>query len=287
MNQLEPLSLSIFEENSTVLSKGAILKNVPVLPLLDAFTIHEQAYHSIRLNFFKNLYKLVFTVGQITIKNQKLFNIYLLDLMGSYRGWRHMQGLPVRGQRTWSNGWCSYRSNVELRNLYLELANVYYTKFKYSLKEQQLTLLAENINKLWASQWESEWKKAKKQQKKAIRSNYRYFRVDLGRLAQGNVNSKKERKNRKKQAEERKNHFLLGFDPGFSKLLLENNAVSTERLGNSKEKITKSTEIQFQREAQRAVKKKLTKKIVGIKVKENSTKNNNLSQTISSKKLWF
>ena len=33
-------------------------------------------------------------------KKRRLINIYFLDLISSYRGWRHSKGLPVRGQRT-------------------------------------------------------------------------------------------------------------------------------------------------------------------------------------------
>jgi ribosomal protein S13 len=36
----------------------------------------------------------------ITIQKKTLANIFLLDLIGTYRGWRHIKGLPVRGQRT-------------------------------------------------------------------------------------------------------------------------------------------------------------------------------------------
>merc|ERR1712146_23828 len=34
------------------------------------------------------------------LKKRRLINIYYLDLVSSFRGWRHSKGLPVRGQRT-------------------------------------------------------------------------------------------------------------------------------------------------------------------------------------------
>ena len=34
------------------------------------------------------------------LKKKMIFNIFLLDLINSYRGLRHAFGLPVRGQRT-------------------------------------------------------------------------------------------------------------------------------------------------------------------------------------------
>lgn len=43
-------------------------------------------------------------------------NIIRLYLIKSYRGRCHALGKPVRGQRTWSNAWTTYRSNKLLRN---------------------------------------------------------------------------------------------------------------------------------------------------------------------------
>lgn len=37
------------------------------------------------------------------LKKRHMFNIFMLDLINSYRGLRHAFGLPVRGQRTWTN----------------------------------------------------------------------------------------------------------------------------------------------------------------------------------------
>jgi small subunit ribosomal protein S13 len=34
------------------------------------------------------------------LKKKNIFNIFMLDLINSYRGLRHAFGLPVRGQRT-------------------------------------------------------------------------------------------------------------------------------------------------------------------------------------------
>lgn len=41
--------------------------------------------------------------------------ILRLYLIKTYQGKAHMLGKPVRGQRTWSNGWTSYNSNKLLR----------------------------------------------------------------------------------------------------------------------------------------------------------------------------
>ena len=47
-----------------------------------------------------------------SIKERFLLNIFFLDLIVSYRGWRHSKGLPVRGQRTWTNAWTVYKNNL-------------------------------------------------------------------------------------------------------------------------------------------------------------------------------
>ena len=41
-----------------------------------------------------------YVFNNYTFKTKHLLNIYLLNLLGTYRGWRHSRGLPVRGQRT-------------------------------------------------------------------------------------------------------------------------------------------------------------------------------------------
>ena len=43
-------------------------------------------------------------------------NIIRLYLIKSYRGKAHAIGKPVKGQRTWSNSWNSYKINKILRN---------------------------------------------------------------------------------------------------------------------------------------------------------------------------
>ena len=41
-----------------------------------------------------------FSFNKESLRVRLLINIYLLELLGTYRGWRHSRGLPVRGQRT-------------------------------------------------------------------------------------------------------------------------------------------------------------------------------------------
>lgn len=48
-------------------------------------------------------------------------NILRLYLVRSYRGRCHALGKPVRGQRTWSNSWTSYKINLILRRFIGEM----------------------------------------------------------------------------------------------------------------------------------------------------------------------
>jgi len=54
-------------------------------------------------------------VNNTTMKLLEL-NILRKYLTKSYQGYCHALGKPVRGQRTWSNAWSSYRTNNNLRN---------------------------------------------------------------------------------------------------------------------------------------------------------------------------
>lgn len=48
------------------------------------------------------IYKILLNVvpSEKELKKKMIFNIFMLDLINSYRGLRHAFGLPVRGQRT-------------------------------------------------------------------------------------------------------------------------------------------------------------------------------------------
>jgi ribosomal protein S13 len=48
------------------------------------------------------IYKLLLSIvpENKNLKKKMIFNIFMLDLVNSYRGLRHSFGLPVRGQRT-------------------------------------------------------------------------------------------------------------------------------------------------------------------------------------------
>jgi ribosomal protein S13 len=49
-------------------------------------------------HFLKTAYYIIPFNGSFLKK--RMLNIAFLDLLTTYRGWRHVKGLPVRGQRT-------------------------------------------------------------------------------------------------------------------------------------------------------------------------------------------
>jgi hypothetical protein len=110
------------------------------------------------IGFIRYLY--LFIPYSKSLKKKRLINIYYLDLISSYRGWRHSKGLPVRGQRTWTNAWSVYKSNLVLREYRVEVSKRIYGSIQ--INYLSVAYLAEQINTLWKFQWEREWKIAKK-----------------------------------------------------------------------------------------------------------------------------
>ncbi len=144
------------------------------------------------------------------LKKKVIFNIFILDLINSYRGLRHAFGLPVRGQRTWTNAWSAYRSNLILRQFKIRLSKRLYTSI--TISELNIAYLAEQINSLWKLQWDSEWKKAKRQRQVQAKKSRNLYKVDLKAIASANVSVK----DKKKQSS-----YLVGFDPGFTKYVIK------------------------------------------------------------------
>ncbi len=143
------------------------------------------------------------------LKKKNIFNIFMLDLINSYRGLRHAFGLPVRGQRTWTNAWSCYRSNTALRQFKIKLSKRLYTSI--TINELNIAYLAEQINSLWRLQWDSEWKKAKRQRQVQTKKSRGYYNVDLKTIASANVSVK----------DNKKSNYVIGFDPGFTKYVLK------------------------------------------------------------------
>lgn len=156
--------------------------------------------------FYKTLLDIVPESKDIKIKNT--FNIFMLDVVNSYRGSRHSLGLPTRGQRTWTNAWSAYKSNLILRQYKISLLKRLHTTI--TINDLTIAYLAEQVNNLWRLQWQEEWKKAKKQRQDQAKRTRHSISVDLKAMALGNVTTK-DKKNK---------NYIIGFDPGFTKYIL-------------------------------------------------------------------
>jgi hypothetical protein len=133
------------------------------------------------LAFIKHI--MLFIPINKTFKKRRLVNIYFLDLISSYRGWRHSRGLPVRGQRTWTNAWSSYKSNLILREYRIEVSKRVYGSIQIS--HLSIAYLAEQINLLWKFQWERAWKSAKKKRLIQAQNENIVQKIDLLSMSKG------------------------------------------------------------------------------------------------------
>lgn len=167
--------------------------------------------------FLDTIYKIVPT--DYDIFSKKILNIWLIDNINSYRGWRHFLGLPVRGQRTWSNKNSVFKSNSTLRDFKLMLAKKFYGNIPS--KQINIGLASEQINYLWRNQWTLEWISAKNSMLRQI-SKSNPIKIDLFSMYNLQImHPFKLKKLSKKQKQSfKKNYFSLGFDTGFSRSLL-------------------------------------------------------------------
>jgi len=201
-------------------------------------------------------------------KKRQLLNIYILDLIGSYKGWRHSKGLPTRGQRSWTNAQSVYKSNLSLRFFKINLAKRIYGGI--SLHEATVAYLAEQVNLMWKLQWEKEWVSAKHKRSYNLKKKSGVYKIDLYSMAKGQVgvtNSKKKGNANKKNAN--KNVFLLGFDPGFTKKLLKTSSVSNLFKTKQNTKIQVLT-AKDALSTKKRIKKKVVAKVTAKKKKKSS-----------------
>jgi small subunit ribosomal protein S13 len=79
---------------------------IQVIPYLNFFlkleNRVEKKVKDLKTSQLVSVYKILLDVvpGNKDLKKKNIFNIFILDLVNSYRGLRHAFGLPVRGQRT-------------------------------------------------------------------------------------------------------------------------------------------------------------------------------------------
>ena len=92
--------------------------------------------------FLRNVHRTIPRAG--SVRDKKTVAILFLDLVQTYKGWRHLRGLPANGQRTWSNAWSCYKSNTSLRDHKARLAKAFYGRSHSS--DLRVSLMAEHIN---------------------------------------------------------------------------------------------------------------------------------------------
>jgi hypothetical protein len=69
-----------------------------------------------------------------TISNLQKLYVLRKYLIKSYQGYCHFLGKPVRGQRTWSNAWNSFKCNNLLRSFITKVRNINTTHFNNPTK---------------------------------------------------------------------------------------------------------------------------------------------------------
>lgn len=146
-----------------------------------------------------------------SMQKKKLVNIYFLDFINSYRGYRHVFGLPTRGQRTWTNGNSVFKSNTTLRNYKL---SIFKKTLPAALRDNvNNAYYLEQINFLWKNQWELEWNLAYRHHAVALKKNRGFVKYDVNTLSRVNPNIRDFKKQKL---------FSIGFESGFTKDLLKN-----------------------------------------------------------------
>ena len=87
------------------------------------------------------------------LKRLVLIRLYLIK---SYKGRCHAIGKPVRGQRTWSNAWVSYKENKTLRSF------IYETSFQLKQKKTIEKINYKVVKKKYATKKKSSTRKTNK-----------------------------------------------------------------------------------------------------------------------------
>jgi len=188
-----------------------------------------------RLEFFFNATTLYFGYSNLILKryltlfmmnNDKnlkklvLFSIYFLDLNFTYKGWRHLQNLPVRGQRTWTNG-VSALSNKILKNHKLFVLKNFLNITNLSLVSSYLTI--EYINLLWKLQWTSEWLELKKKRLFFLKKKTKNLKmkIDEQSILQELASLRAKFLKKKTKTSIKGGYVALGFEPGFGSIFVK------------------------------------------------------------------
>jgi len=184
------------------------------------FKLNSFLYKSLdfRLLHFYNIYLLNNYYNNLNKNFILKSNILFLDLLNTYVGSRHLRGLPVNGQRTWTNGWNTYKTNTVLRELKIYICKKIYNN--QSGLNLPIIYLSEHMNILWKNQWSKEWKLARKKRLFFLKNVYGLYKIDLHSLSTRSfINVNKLKKKTKKSSS--KSSFSLGFDSNFTKSLIK------------------------------------------------------------------
>lgn len=196
-------------------------------------------------------------------KFKKLSHLLIHDITLSYRGWRHYKGLPVRGQRTWSNSRMSKNSNIDMRLLKSRLLKSYYKSFDNSTVN--VGMAVEAYNRLWYKQWYVEWWNMKVRRVRLSKNSNKVCVYDFNSVVAGRVvGYQRQAKPGKKKRVYKNNYFTLGFNLGSTKKLL---SAALKRPSGATVKIGGGLIAQVLMSTQRE-KKKVTKKISSAKKKQ-------------------
>ena len=143
-------------------------------------------------------------------KDKYLSNILFLYNLRCYRGWRHIFGLPTKGQRTWSNGKTATKNFNFLKDTMFNI-------FKEGLSsahpsEVRSSFGLEQLNIFWMDQWKAEWDLALEKRTSIIRKSKKQVKFEANTLIKLNPNFLRS----KKQVS-----VPIGFEPGYSKYYLK------------------------------------------------------------------
>ena len=154
------------------------------------------------------------------LKRKELINPVVMDLALNYKAFRHYKGYPVRGQKTRNNAKNSNKLNMGLRVFKLKQARQTYGNL--SVLELNVANAAEYINLVYYCNFYDAWYSANEGfSNKKVKDNQ--VRVDLYSMANNQVMypDKFNTLTKKQKQSFKKSHFSLGFEPGFTKRLLQ------------------------------------------------------------------
>ena len=131
-------------------------------------------------------YSLIYIPSILSYKLFLLNQLLTIDFCAMYKTYRHIFGLPVNGQRTWSNANTSYYNNLLLRQYKLKKFSTFLRNSKpLSFKK---IFLCEYVNLFWQKQFFLEWVSVRRKKYLFQRRNlYIHYKVDFNFLVNANI----------------------------------------------------------------------------------------------------